>query len=164
MLLPAQPFYILLDIPISKNGKNRDFPGGSVVKNPPAKTGDMGLIPGWEGSLEKEMATFSSILACEIPWTEEPGQLQSMGLQRVRHNWVTEHAHKKIETVFFQATIFLYTILFSQEKLYTIWNEFHSSQVLVATTSSLKHLIHLFPQEWRGAQLAIVTSHSVSPT
>ena len=38
---------------------------------------------GWEDSLEKEMATYSSIFAWEIPWTEEPGRLQSMGLQRV---------------------------------------------------------------------------------
>ena len=36
---------------------------------------------GWEDPLEKEMATHSSILAWEIPWTEEPGRLQSMGLQ-----------------------------------------------------------------------------------
>ena len=42
---------------------------------------------GWEDLLEKEMATHSSILAWKIPWTEEPGRLQSMGLQRVRHDW-----------------------------------------------------------------------------
>ena len=41
---------------------------------------------GQEDPLEKEMATQSSILAWEIPWTEEPGGLQSMGLQRVQHN------------------------------------------------------------------------------
>ena len=41
---------------------------------------------GWEEPLEKEMATQSSILAWEIPWIEEPGGLQSMGLQRVGHN------------------------------------------------------------------------------
>ena len=40
---------------------------------------------GWEDPLEKEMATHSSILAWRIPWTEEPGRLQTMGLQRVRH-------------------------------------------------------------------------------
>ena len=40
----------------------------------------------WEDLLEKEMATHSSILAWKIPWTEEPGRLQSMGLQRVRHD------------------------------------------------------------------------------
>ena len=44
---------------------------------------------GWEDSLEKEMATHSSILAWRIPWTEEPGGLQSTGSQRVRHDWVT---------------------------------------------------------------------------
>ena len=41
---------------------------------------------GWEDLLEKEMATHSSILALKIPWMEEPGRLQSMGLQRVRHD------------------------------------------------------------------------------
>ena len=44
---------------------------------------------GWEDPLEKEMATHSSIPSWRIPWTEEPGRLQSMGSQRVRHNWVT---------------------------------------------------------------------------
>ena len=41
---------------------------------------------GWENPLEKEMATQSRILAWRIPWMEEPGRLQSMGLQRVRHD------------------------------------------------------------------------------
>ena len=41
---------------------------------------------GWEDPLEREMATHSSILAWEILWTEEPGRVQSMGLQRVRHD------------------------------------------------------------------------------
>ena len=54
-----------------------------MVKNPPANIGDSGLIPGLGRSLKKEMATQSSILTWEIPWTEEPGGLQSMGLQRV---------------------------------------------------------------------------------
>ena len=58
------------------------FPGGSVVKNLLASVGDMGLIPGSEDPLEKEMATHSSILAWRIPWTEEPGRLQLMGLQK----------------------------------------------------------------------------------
>ena len=51
------------------------FLGGSVVKNLPASAGDVGLIPELERSLEKEMATHSSILAQEIPWTEELGGL-----------------------------------------------------------------------------------------
>ena len=41
----------------------------------------------WEDSREKDMTTHSSILAWRIPWTEEPGRIQSIGLQRVRHNW-----------------------------------------------------------------------------
>ena len=57
------------------------FPGGSVVKNPPAKAGDEGLSLDWEDLLEEEIATHSSILAWEIPWTEEPGGLQPMGSQ-----------------------------------------------------------------------------------
>ena len=44
---------------------------------------------GQDDPLEKEMATRSSTLAWKIPWTEESGRLQSMGLQRVRHNWAT---------------------------------------------------------------------------
>ena len=48
-----------------------------------------------EYNLEKEMSTHSSILAWRIPWTEEPGELQSMELQRVGHDWVTEHTIAK---------------------------------------------------------------------
>ena len=60
------------------------FPGGSVVKNPPANAGDVGLLPGSGDPLEKGMASHCSILAWRIPWTEDPGGLQSMGSQR--HN------------------------------------------------------------------------------
>ena len=57
-----------------------------MIKNPLVNAGDVGLIPGWKDALEKEMAIYSSIVAWKIPWTEEPGKLQSMGLQTVRHN------------------------------------------------------------------------------
>ena len=43
--------------------------------------------------LEKEMATHSSIIAWKIPWTKEPGGLQSLGVKRVWHDWATEHTH-----------------------------------------------------------------------
>ena len=43
----------------------------------------------WEGHLEEEMTTHSCILARESPWTEEPGRLQSMGSQKVGHDWTT---------------------------------------------------------------------------
>ena len=56
-----------------------------VVKNLPAMQETQVQSLGQEDPLEGEMATHSSILAWEIPWTEEPGGLQSMGLQRVRH-------------------------------------------------------------------------------
>ena len=59
------------------------------VKNPAANAGDLGdvgSIPGWDDPLEEGMATHSSILAWKIPWTEEAGRLQSMGLQRLRHD------------------------------------------------------------------------------
>ena len=46
--------------------------------------------------MEKEMATHSSILACQIPWTEEPGGLQFMRSQRVGHNWTHTHTHTSI--------------------------------------------------------------------
>ena len=57
-----------------------------MVKNLPANAGDAGLILGQEDPLEKKMTTLSSILVWEILWTEEPGRLQSMGLQRVGHD------------------------------------------------------------------------------
>ena len=57
-----------------------------MVKNPPANARDMGSILCWEDPLEDSMATGSSILAWRTPWVEEPGGLQSMGSQRVRHD------------------------------------------------------------------------------
>ena len=64
----------------------KDIPGGSEVKVSACIAGDVGSIPGWEDSLEKEMATHSSILAWRIPWTDEPGGLQSTGSQRLGHD------------------------------------------------------------------------------
>ena len=62
-----------------------DFPGGSVKRLPTMReTWVQSLCQ--EDLLEKEMATHSSILAWKIPWTEEPGRLQSMGSQRVGHD------------------------------------------------------------------------------
>ena len=57
-----------------------------TVKNPPAMQETRVQSLGQKDSLEKGMATHSSILAWRIPWTEEPGGLQSMGSQRVRHD------------------------------------------------------------------------------
>ena len=67
------------------------FPGGSDGKKPACNAGDLGSIPGSGRSPREQVyplkkATYSSILARIIPWTEEPGRLQSMGSHRVRHN------------------------------------------------------------------------------
>ena len=58
------------------------FPDGLVVKNLPAMQEMWVQSLGWENSLEKDMTTHSSILTWEIPWTEEPGGLQSMEMQK----------------------------------------------------------------------------------
>ena len=60
-----------------------------MVKNPPANVEDQVQSLGQEDPLEKEMAIHTSILVCKIPWTEEPGRLQSMGLQKSEHDLAT---------------------------------------------------------------------------
>ena len=75
------------------------FPGASAVKKLLANSGDANSVPGSGRSLEKEMATHSSILAWKISWTEEPGRLQLTGPQRVRHNLATEHKHTPFNPV-----------------------------------------------------------------
>ena len=65
-----------------------------MVKDPPASAGDTrasGSIPGWRRSPGGWNGTHSSIPAWKIPWTKEPGGLQSMGSQRVRHDWALTH-------------------------------------------------------------------------
>ena len=62
------------------------FPGGSDSKNLPAVQEMQVQCPGQEDPREEEMATHSSVLAWRIPWTEKPGGLQCMGLQRVGHD------------------------------------------------------------------------------
>ena len=63
------------------------FLGGSVVKNLPADTGDLGSIPGLGDLLEKEMATHPSVLAWEISWTEEPGSVY--GVAQESWTWLS---------------------------------------------------------------------------
>ena len=75
--------FIVLKLEYKWNG----FPGGSDNKESACKSGDLGLIPGWGRSPGEGKATQSSILlAWRILWTEEPGGLQSMGSERVKHN------------------------------------------------------------------------------
>ena len=70
-----------------------------MVKNPPANVGDEEMrvpSPGWEDPLGKEMAIHSSILAWEIPWTEEPGGLQPMGPQK---SWTDDLGTKQQQCI-----------------------------------------------------------------
>ena len=85
------------------------FPGGSVVKNPAAKQETQVQSVGWENPLEKEMVIYPSILAWKIPWTEEPGGLQTVALQKVGHDWANKQQRsscmkdkKKEQTNMFQ--------------------------------------------------------------
>ena len=64
---------------------------------------------GWEDPLEKEMAIHSSTIAWKIPWTEEPGRLQSMRSQRVRHDWATS---------FSLSLSFIYTYMYAYVCMY----------------------------------------------
>jgi len=70
----------------TRNASELGLPKWLSGKESVCIVGDQSLIPGQEDSLEAGMATHSSILAWRIPWTEEPGGLQSMELQRVRDN------------------------------------------------------------------------------
>ena len=66
----------------------------------------MGSIPGWEDPLEEKMATHSSILAWEIPWTEEPGGLQSLGLWKSGHDSAT----KQQQQVSWCSSVWVYSV------------------------------------------------------
>ena len=88
------------------------FPGASVVKNLPANAGRNAQevqiqSQGGKDLLEKEMATHSSILVWRTPWTEEPGGLQSMGMQRFRHNLATEHISHSATHGYENCTIYI---------------------------------------------------------
>ena len=73
--------------------------GGSVIKNSHTKQEVQVQSLSWEGPLEKGMATHTSILAWEIPWTEEPGRLRFMESQRVGHNSVNQKQQSKYLSV-----------------------------------------------------------------
>ena len=84
-VLEPLPFSQTLDF-VTRNVFIRGFPDGSEVKASACNSETWVRSLGWEDPLEKEMATHSSILAWRIPWTEEPGGLQSTGSQRVGHD------------------------------------------------------------------------------
>ena len=86
--------FILLEFYLRKKERSMlGFPGGSVVKNPPANAGDSGRNPGYGRAPGVGNATHSSILAWEISWTEEPCYNNPRGRKRIRRNLVTKQQH-----------------------------------------------------------------------
>ena len=79
-------FHVKMGSIKDRNDMDQDFLVSQTVKNLPAMQETRVQSLGWEFPLENGRATHSSILAWRIPWTEEPGRLQSMGSQRVRHD------------------------------------------------------------------------------
>ena len=95
-------------------------PGASVLKNLPANARTQVQSLGPEEPLEEEMATHSDILAWEIPWTEEPGRLQSTGSQRVEYGLATQ-----------QQDDLRLALSFASQKAST--NASHAASILAAT-------------------------------
>ena len=89
----AQTQNLISDILYSSEG----FPDGLVVKSLPAMQETWAQSLGWEGTLEEGMATHSSSFGWRIPWTEEPGGLQSIGSQRVGQNLACMHSNNHIK-------------------------------------------------------------------
>ena len=123
------------------------FPGGSVVKNPPANAGDLGLIPELGRSPGEEMATHSSILAWRIPLAEEPGRLQAMGLRRVRHDWETQQERKHPNTfaMFYWWEVTHRSSFHSEERL---TQGCESQKVLTSGEWKLLSQVRLFATPW----------------
>ena len=74
---------------------------------------------GWKDALEKDIATHASILAWEIPWTEEPGGLECIQLQRIWHDWVPEHKKEGIDHFLILAIIF-FSLNFSKNLVHCV--------------------------------------------
>ena len=117
------------------------------------------------------MATHSSTIAWKIPWTEEPGELESMGSQRVGHHWVTEHRHCVIATVFCNWRCRRRTVLelqWSSQPLQKPEVAF-SSAVLILLTFILKLVLsgrtaathHLLTQPFHKAERLLFLIHSL---
>ena len=113
------------------------FASGSAVTNPPAMQKTRVLFLDWEDPLEESMVTHSSILAWRIPWTEESGRLQSIGLQRVRHYWSDlVHSTTISET---SRTILNATTFESFQMLFVLQIPFPFS--FIHLTDTIKHLL-----------------------
>ena len=98
----------------------RYYPGDSDGKESACSAGAWVQSLGEEDPLEKKVATHSSIPACKIPWTEEPGGLQFMESQRVRHHWATD-THTDVIVDYFRTSVGLLTCLNSFKRRETFF-------------------------------------------
>ena len=111
--------WLLLMLVFANTYAQQGFSGVSAVKNPPANAGDKGSIPGQEDLLEKEMATHSSILAWEIPRTEEPGGISeswtrlSMYAQQCECTW----CHWNVQLNMIKIMFYIMWVLPQSEKI-----------------------------------------------
>ena len=136
----------------SKLGKH--FPSGSGVKNLPTMWEVRVRSLGWEDPLEKGMATHSSILAQRVPWTEEPGGLQTMESQRAGHDWATNtDTHTSLVNVgywggkikiFFTSFFFFFSWHQSPQRLMKCYG-FGISTVLVWLLDTLPLILDWYP-------------------
>jgi len=140
-----------------------------TVKNLPAmqetqETWVQSLV--WEDPLEKEMGAHASILAWKIPWTEEPCRPQSMGSQRVRHDWATDsilYIHKHIYMHIFSYIYihtYIYHIYFKDlsfpfhgnqtyiEILWAVEVTFHGLKMIINSDGGYLPRIYLVPSAW----------------
>ena len=125
-----------------ERGKNSNtavgFPGGACGKEPacqcrrPSEREVRSLYQ--ENPLEKEMATHSSILAWRIPWTEEPGRIQSMGLKKsqTRLKWRSTYAVEKSEMYHFSQVI---KVNIGSHKSYPLWSSSPKPELIVKKTN-----------------------------
>ena len=108
---------------------------------------------GWEDPLEKEMAIHSSTIAWKIPWTEEPGRLQSMGSQRVGHDWATSLSfYRLLEDIEYNSLCY-------------IASPCYFSILCIVVVIQLTSHVQLFVTPWtaaRQASLSLTTSPSSS--
>ena len=97
----------------------KGFPGGTSGKESACQCGDARTLVwslGWQDPMEKEMATHCSILSWKIPCTQEPGMLQSMGLQRVGRNWESKKQQQNKMKIYSLICIFYIQLYLYKEK------------------------------------------------
>ena len=114
-----------------------------TVKSPPAMQVTRVQFLGQEDPLEKGMATHSSVLVWRIPWTEEPGGLQSMGSKRVGHDWVTSTFPFYLFYIWQCASLHLFLVRLFTVVNYTLHKIYHMNHTCVYSSVAVSNAITL---------------------